>query len=103
MKSKNKRMNQWITIKHKLFTMFIKKDITTCEVCKGKNYVLGLSFHHFKKRRFYYARPELLGKFSQNLLVDQTCHDILEHDKKLSDLKFRELRGDEPFTDWMEL
>ena len=65
-----------------------RRQITRCEIC-GNDF--GLSWHHKKKRLYYYTH-EGLGEFSETLLLCQSCHDKLESDNKLSDYYFKKLR-----------
>lgn len=87
----------------KLKELFHELGITKCEVgldtCLKDNF---LTWHHFKKRRYYYSRFELLSKFSQVLCVCLNCHDLLERDKELSEQMFTKLRGKQPLLDWLE-
>jgi len=65
-----------------------RRQITRCEICGGN---FGLSFHHRKKRLYYYTH-EGLGEFSETLLLCQSCHDKLESNRKLTEETFNKLR-----------
>jgi hypothetical protein len=92
--------------------MFKKLNITYCEVSKylysqgmitdkqAQDRNFNLSFHHRHKRDWYkqFGREkeeQLLGDFSQVILVGDYYHNMLENNKELSDKWFLALRGEE--------
>lgn len=96
LKKKGKKTRAWEKARKELKWLFLNKNITTCEVgWEGCTHNDFLSFHHRHKRSFYDTHPDLLGEFSQVLLLCTSCHHLLEYDKVLSDAKFEQFRGDE--------
>lgn len=86
-----------------LYGIYLDKEITSCELrfdgCWVNN---ALSFAHYKKRRFYLSRPELLSSFYQTILCCINCHNAIEYDRALTERTFRRLRGERTFEEWNE-
>jgi len=86
---------KWEADRKKLKEVFADKGMVYCEArlpgCLVNNF---LSFHHRHKRIWYKrkGRERLLGSFNQVILVCQSCHDLLENNKELSNKIFKELR-----------
>jgi len=88
-----KRVSEWAGDRAKLKKIYEEKGIIQCEAnLEGclHNWILG--FHHKRKRVEYIKYPEKLGEFSETILVCQSCHDILESNRKLTEEMFKKLR-----------
>ena len=88
-----KKTKAWNDARKLLKEEYFRKGITTCEVnlpgCWNNN---ALSFAHLHKRSWYWSQPELLGAFSQTLLVCIPCHTKMEFNKNLTEELFSKLR-----------
>ena len=73
--------------------MWKEKGIYYCEVhlpgCL-KNWPLQNC--HKNKRDYYYSKPEKLYDYNEVVRACQNCHNLLEHDKKLTEKVFNDLR-----------
>lgn len=84
---------EWAKARKKLKVIYEEKGITTCELgleCCWVNNALGFAHRH--KRKWYLDHPELLGEFNQTILACNSCHDIIEDDKELTEEYFKKLR-----------
>ncbi len=96
MKSKNKRLKQWIDIRNNIvIPMFDAKGIHSCELKLSPNCTKTLftGFAHRYNRSVYYAQSELLGHFNHVLLACSHCHLKIDINKELKEAMFLKLRG----------
>ena len=92
--------------------MFASLNVTYCEVAsflystrkisalEAKEANHNLSFHHRHKRDWYKQfdkkkEEQLLGDHNQVILIGMFYHNLLEHNKELTEQWFLELRGEE--------
>lgn len=89
----------------KLDEMYKKKGIDYCELNLSENCLkkekysygekLKLSYAHRHKRIWYKDKPGLLHSFHETVRACLHCHDMIEHDAKLTNKVFTQLRGTE--------
>ncbi len=97
MKSKNKRLKQWIDIRNNIvIPMFDAKGIHSCELKLSPNCTKTLftGFAHKRNRNVYYKHPELLGKFNHIILACSNCHLEIDINKELKEKIFLKLRDE---------
>ena len=88
-----KKTKAWNRDRAKLKIEYEEKGITTCEARLDPCWVNNaLSFAHRHKRSWYWSQPELLGDFNQTILACIPCHNLMEHDAKLTEELFVKLR-----------
>ena len=72
------------------------EHITYCEAridaCLGGMF---LTNAHRHKRSWYKGDVDLLSDYKQVIRICVSCHEIIEHNKELTEETFMELRGDE--------
>ena len=97
--TKNGKTQYWYRCRQRLKKLFMEKGIISCELklkdCWGNE---ALSFAHRHKRRWYYAKEELLQSWKQVILACIPCHQVIEKDAKLTEKVFLKLRGNEDNT-----
>lgn len=87
----------------KLDLLYEKKGINYCELSLSENCLkkekysygekLKLSYAHRHKRIWYRDKPGLLHSFNETVRACLPCHEVIEHDRKLTDKMFTLLRG----------
>lgn len=99
---KTSSVSRWANDRKWLKTDFMKRGITTCEMCAWEHrrgiaptFCYILSFAHRHKRDWYLSCPELLRNFLQVILACQAHHSLIEYDKELTNVWFERLRGPE--------
>jgi len=93
LKSRNLKSKAYMKAKKNiLIPLFVDKGITQCELrFKGCFVGFFLAFAHKKKRRDYSSLEELT-EFNEVIVACQHCHNIIEHDRELTEKEFRRLR-----------
>lgn len=88
------RTAQWAQSRQKLWELYRNKGINTCELRLNDRctFYYSKGFAHRHKRRWYYDKPDLLGDFSHTIMACNSCHNIIEYNKALTEEVFKQLR-----------
>ena len=78
-----------------LAKLWIEKDIRWCEYPLPHDCSQGLTNAHRHKRVWYRSRPALLWDFGQVIRICLAGHQLMEHDRELTEAVFANLRGEE--------